>query len=353
MKAAVLSERKPELEVQEIADPILTPGSAIIKVLAAPVLPYLGGVLSGELPYPLVLPITPGTSGIGIVEEVGSDASNVKKGDLVFCDSCIRTRDQAHSPQTILQGLFCPEGQLSDVYRHGTLAEKVLTPLENVYVIPASLGTDAAKLTCINQQLVPYGGLLAGNFGPGQTLLLLGGTGHFGSCAIGVALAMGARKVVLPGRNMEKLAPLIEKFGNRVVAVQLTDNEEENIAAFKKAANASIDLVLELLGATAPQALLRAALLSLRSNGTGVIMSGRFDNLEFPFGPLMANALTIKGNFMYPRTAVNSLLSLMESGLINIDWFEVNGTFSLDDVNKGIKHAKDTVEAFKSTVVIP
>lgn len=353
MRAAVLLERKPQLEVQDIADPVLTPGSAIVKVLAAPILPYLGEVMSGEMPYPLVLPIIPGTSGIGVVEEVGSDASNIKKGDLVFCDSCIRARDEAIGPQTILQGLFCPDGQLSDVYRHGTLADKVLTPLENIYVIPKSLGTDAAKLTCINQQLVPYGGLLAGNFGPGQTLLMLGGTGHFGSCAIGVALAMGARRVVVPGRNMQRLAPIIDKFGDRVVAVPLTENEDENIAAFKNAADGPIDLVLELLGATAPQTLLRAALLSLRSNGTGVIMSGRNDNLDFPFTPLMTKALTIKGNFMYPRTAVISLLSLMEAGLIDVNWFEVNGKFNLEDIDKGIKHAKETAEAFKLTVVVP
>jgi NADPH:quinone reductase-like Zn-dependent oxidoreductase len=34
MKAAVLTERKPELELQEVPSPVLTPGSVIVKVLA-------------------------------------------------------------------------------------------------------------------------------------------------------------------------------------------------------------------------------------------------------------------------------------------------------------------------------
>ncbi|MER8162897.1 hypothetical protein ABTY51_49300, partial [Streptomyces sp. NPDC094472] len=47
----------------------------------------------------------------------------------------------------------------------------------------------------------PYGGLLAGGLAAGETLLVSGATGNLGSSAVAVALAMGAGRVVAPGRN--------------------------------------------------------------------------------------------------------------------------------------------------------
>ncbi|KAG2187174.1 hypothetical protein INT44_004846 [Umbelopsis vinacea] len=352
MKAAVLNERKVELDVQEYPDPVLTLGSAIVKVLAAPVVHHYTAVFSGDIPFPLVLPLIPGCSAIGEIEEVGPDAHNLKKGDLVYVDPTIRTRDDPHSPETILQGLFLPPGGLSDVFRNGGFAEKMLVPIENAIAIPSSLGRNAAKLTSINRLLVPYGGLLSGKFQPGETVLLLGGTGYYGACGIGVALAMGARKVVLPGRSFEKLEPFVKKFGDRVVPVQLSEDEQENIVAFGKAADGPIDLVLELLDATAPVSIIRSAILSLRSFGTGVLMSGRPDNLELPFMPIMVKSLTIKGCFMYPRTACKKLMGLMEAGLLKPDWFDTEDQFSLDNVNEAVQHAKKAAGPFNITIVV-
>ena len=352
MKAAVLNERKVELDVQEYPDPVLTPGSAIVKVLAAPVVHHYTSVFSGEIPFPLVLPFIPGCSAIGEIEEVGPDAHNLKKGDLVYVDPTIRTRDDPHSPETILQGLFLPPGNLSDVFRNGGFAEKMLVPIENAVAIPSSLGRNAAKLTSINRLLVPYGGFLSGNFQPGETVLLLGGTGYYGACGVGIALAMGARRVVLPGRSIEKLEAIVKKFGNRVVPVQLSEDEQENIVAFNRAADGPIDLVLELLEATAPMSIIRSAIMSLRAFGTGVFMSGRADNLELPFMPIMVKSLTIKGCFMYPRTASKKLLGLMEAGLLDPDWFDTDDQYSLDSVNEAVQSAKKTSGPFAITVIV-
>lgn len=38
---------------------------------------------------------------------------------------------------------------------------------------------------------MPYGGLLAADLRPGETVPISGATGHFGSAAVAVALAMG------------------------------------------------------------------------------------------------------------------------------------------------------------------
>jgi alcohol dehydrogenase len=354
MKAAILTERKPELEIQEVPSPVLTPGSVIVKVLATRLVHYFEEIFSATRPYPLQLPLIPGCGGIGIVEEVGPDCTSLKKGDLVYCDGTIRSRDNATAPEHILQGLYCPEGNLSEVFRHGTFAEKALFPQENVTVIPKTLGTDAVKFTCINLLLVPYGGLLAGNFQAGETLVLLGGTGYFGSCGIVVALAMGARQVIVPTRSVEKAEMLHKLFDSRVVPVLTSGNEEADAAAFKRvAAGSSIDHVLDLLDPKAPLSILRSALSSLRPNGTMVLMGGSSSNIDLPYYPIMKNNITIKGCFMYPRTAVKKLIGMMEAGLLNADFIQVDRTFGLDEVNDAIKHAKNNNGAFKTTVLTP
>jgi alcohol dehydrogenase len=288
------------------------------------------------------------------MDEVGPDCSNLTKGDLVYCDGTIRSRDEATSPQHILQGLFCPEGSLSDVFRHGTFAEKALFPQENVTAIPRSLGTDAVKFTCINLLLVPYGGLLAGNFQAGETILILGGTGYFGSCGIVVALAMGARKVIVPTRSTKKMDMLHKLFEDRVVPVLVSGNEEEDAVAFKNAAGDSpIDYVLDLLDPKAALSILRSSLSVLRPKGTMILMGGNQSNIELPYYPIMANNITIKGCFMYPRTAVKTLIGMIEAGLLNTDFIKVDRAFSLEEVNHAIKHAKNSSSTFKTTVVTP
>ena len=45
--------------------PVPGSGSAVVKILATPILTYMSEVLSGERPYPMSYPLTPGTSAIG------------------------------------------------------------------------------------------------------------------------------------------------------------------------------------------------------------------------------------------------------------------------------------------------
>ncbi|CAM0140037.1 hypothetical protein VKS41_007290 [Umbelopsis sp. WA50703] len=356
MKAAVLTERKPGLKLQDVSDPSLTPGSVIVKVLATRLVHYFNQVFSAKRPYPIQLPLIPGCGAIGVVEVVGEDGSAFKKGDLVYCDCYIKARDDPFEPQEILSGLFCPEGALSNVYRNGSFAEKALYPLENVTAIPKAVGIeeDAAKLTCINLLLVAYGGLLSGNLQAGGTVVILGGTGYFGCCGVVLALAMGARSVIVPTRSEDKAKNLQDLFDERVVPVIIYGDEKKDEEAIKIAAqNNHIDLVLDLLDPQASLVILRSALCALRTNGIMVLMAGSTGNLELPYYPIMKRNITIKGCFMYPRTAIKSLFGMIQAGLIDMDLFKVTGIFSLEEINEALSFAETQSGAFQTTVVTP
>ena len=193
---------------------------------------------------------------------IGPDATRLSAGDLVWCDSTVRSRDDALTPDITLQG-WSSRGEggarLSRYLHDGSFAELMRVPTENVYPLPAAERSDPARWSAMAVYLVPYGGLLAGELAAGETLLVSGATGNFGSSAVAVGLAMGASRVVVPGRNRAALDLLAGRFGPRVRAVELSGEEEADRAAMSAAVDGPVDLVLDLLPPQAPSSAVRAA----------------------------------------------------------------------------------------------
>ncbi|WP_406674831.1 alcohol dehydrogenase catalytic domain-containing protein [Nonomuraea sp. N2-4H] len=248
MKAAVLKEFGSPLSVEQVPDPALGTGEVVVDVVAAPVLPYAAEVFSGERRYPLTLPVTPGAGAIGVVRACGPDATRLAPGDWVLCDPTIRSRDGALTPDITLQGLSARgEGGLllQRHYGQGSFAERLLIPTENAVPLGPIDPADAGRWLGLTLCLVPYGGFLAGGLRPGETALVSGATGNFGGAAVAVALAMGAARVVAPGRNEHALAELRRRFGDRVATVRLTGDADADSA--RMAAQGPVDLVLDIL----------------------------------------------------------------------------------------------------------
>lgn len=72
----------------------------------------------------------------------------------------------------------------------------MLVPTENATSIGPIEASDAGRWTAVGRLLVPFGGLLAGDRHAGETLVVNGATGGFGSAGVAVALALGAGRGV-------------------------------------------------------------------------------------------------------------------------------------------------------------
>src|ERR1700738_4158310 len=228
MKAAVLKAWGSPLAIETLPDPVLGTGEIIVDVVATRVLSYANEVFSGERKYLLELPVVPGPGAIARVRAVGPDATHLAASDWVYCDPTVRSRDDALNPDITLQGWSARgEGglRLQRHFRHGSFAEQTLVPTENVKRIGTIDEADAASWCALGTCLVPYGGLLAAKLQAGETVLVSGATGNFGSAAVAVALAMGAAFVVAPGRNEKMLKDLSRPFRERVRTVKLGGNE--------------------------------------------------------------------------------------------------------------------------------
>jgi alcohol dehydrogenase len=353
MKAAVLHALGQPLALDDLPDPTPGPGEAVIAVAATRVLSYMRDIVSGRRVYPMELPAAPGAGAVGRVLALGEDATRLQIGDWVLCDPTLRSRDDARTPDIALQGLIArgPGGaKLQRRYRHGAFAERLLTPLENLSPLGDVAPEPASRWLHIGALLVPYGGLLAVDFRPGEVLAVSGATGYFGGAAVMLALALGAAGVVALGRNAEALAALERRFGPRVRGVAATGEEAEDVRRIKAAAPGPIDVALDILPPGASPGLTRVAALSLREFGRQALMGGQQDEFALPYNWLMRNSMTIRGQWMYPRAAPASLIALAHAGQLDLDAFDTVA-FPLSQVEAAMDHAAANAGAFKATVL--
>ncbi len=359
MKAAVLTAFGHPLDVKNVPAPVMGTGEVIVDVVAAPVLSYTNEVLSGERKYLLPTPVIPGCGAIGTVHQTGPDAAWLKPGDWVFCDPTVRSRDNPLSPEIVLQGWSARgEGgqKIQQYHLHGSLAQQIRIPTENAVPIGDISPADAGRWCAINTLLIAYGGLLSMELKAGERLLVSGATGNFGSSAVLAALAMGAHKVIAPGRNERVLNDLKKRFGPRVETVKLTGTAEIDIAAMKHIAGGPIDAVLDFLPPSAQASVARNAIMSVRPYGRAVLMGGvgmlGGDDLSLPYPWIMRNLITVKGQWMYAPSAVHTLCGLIRAGLLDLNHYNVS-EFPLEQVNDAVAHAAKNSGPFNLTVVRP
>jgi alcohol dehydrogenase len=359
MRAAILPAFGSPLAVGTLPDPVLGSGEVIVDVVATGVLSYANEVFSGERNYMLKLPVAPGCGAIGRVRAVGPDATRLAIGDWVFCDPTVRSRDDALTPDIALQGWSARgEGgmRLQQHFHHGSFAEQMLVPTENAVPIGSIDPAEAGRWCALNVLLVPYGGFLAADLRAGETVLVSGATGNFGSAAVAVAMAMGAGCVIATGRNEKVLADLARRFGPRVRTVTLVGREEDDREQMRQVAGGPIDCVLDILPPSVATTVVRAAVMAVRPNGRVALMGGvgmlGGAGLELPYPWIMRNCISIHGVWMYPREAGVRLLGLVRSGLLRLDHFEVT-EFDLDHANEAVAHAAANGGPFRMTVIRP
>ena len=160
----------------------------------------------------------------------------------------------------------------------------------------------------------------------------------------------------LLGRNRAVLDLLADRFGPRVRPVVLSGVENEDRLAMSAAADGPVDVVLDLLPPRAPTSAVRAAAMMVREYGRGVLMGGvgmlGGDDLALPYPWLMRNSVTVRGQWMLPRTANPGMIHLVEAGLLDLTPERVT-TFALDEINEAVAFAAAHPGPFERTILTP
>ncbi|MDF5730533.1 MAG: zinc-binding dehydrogenase [Rhizonema sp. PD38] len=353
MLAARLHEIGTSLKVEEVPEPALKPGGAIVRVLASHVPNFMSGIVSGKLDYYVMpLPFIPGPGAIAVVEAVADDVFGLEVGQKVFCDINMATKSNNAPPEKILIGItaLTPNaGSLQQLWRDGTFAEKVCYPAECLTPLEGAADVEPTTLASLNFLTIAYGGLLRGEVRPAQTLIVNGATGCMGASAVLVSLAMGVAKVVAVARNQETLDTLVQLDPKRVTSVALAGNAED--AEKVKAASGGADVLLDCLGAVKDADPVLACINALSPGGTAVFIGGVQAEIPLPYFRIMIQELTIRGAFMYPRQVPKDLLRMISTGTLNLNAIKTH-VFPLDKVNDAVSKAA-TLRGLEYSIVVP
>jgi NADPH:quinone reductase-like Zn-dependent oxidoreductase len=197
MRAAVFDKTGIEnLKVMDNVEKpkLANPDNVLIKVKVAGLNPIDNVVVSGSIPAVRPIPHIPGAEVSGIVDEIGSEVSRLKKGDRVvihnkvfdgICDMCLSGLD-----------MICRNGGLISVITNGGFAEYIVVPQRNVFKIPDDMDWDLAASLPVTV-LTPFHALNEARMKINEFLLVFGATGNTGMIATQLGKRMGARVIAV------------------------------------------------------------------------------------------------------------------------------------------------------------
>jgi NADPH:quinone reductase-like Zn-dependent oxidoreductase len=206
----------------------------------------------------------------------------------------------------------------------GAMAEKVLVKTENFFTLPDNVD-DVTAAAIANPGMSSMAALQKrAFFKSGESVLINGATGSAGQLAVQIAKYLGAKKVVVTGRNAEVL-----KATGADVSIPIGDAGDAFEDALKKQFSDGIDVVLDYLWGLSAERIIFAG---ARAGKEGVPI--RFVQI----GSLSAPAITL------PSAALrSSAITLMGSGLSSVPLKELIN--SIQDVMKAVVPGKLRIES--------
>jgi threonine dehydrogenase-like Zn-dependent dehydrogenase len=332
-----------DVRIENVPDArVINPTDALVTVMRA-------CICGSDLwPYKTMEPSDAGRimghEAVGVVEAVGSDVRNVKRGDLVIMPF-------AWSDGTCE---FCREGlQTSCVHGGffgneeipGAQAEAVRVPLADgtLYVVPA--GRDDALLpsllTLSDVMGTGHHAAVAARVGPGKTVAVVG-DGAVGLCGVIAARRLGAEQIIIMGRHRDRTA-LAREFGATDVVSERGDEAVERVKELT--GGFGCHSVLECVGLE--QSMLTA--LSIARPGGAVGRVGVPQDEAMPAAqPSFYNNVTIAGGPAPVRAYIEELLPDVLEGRIEPGRV-FDRTTNLDGVPDGYR-AMNEREALKVMV---
>ena len=290
------------LEVRDLPDPKVFPGSVVVEVHAAGVNPVDWKVMAGGLDPMIdaVFPVIPGWDVAGVVTAVGIDTPEYEVGDEVIAYA------------------------RKDVVGAGTFAEKVQVPVSAVARKPASLSWEqAAGLPLAGGTALRS--LDAVGVGEGSTVLIHAAAGGVGSFGVQIAVARGARVI---GTASERNHDYLRSLGAEPVAYG--DGLVERVRAL---APEGVDAVVDFVGGQ-----LETTLAVLRDGGQHASIA---DGAVVEHG---GRAIWVRPDGR--ETA--RLVELADAGKLSV---EVGGTYGLDQVAEAFAASQEGHQRGKLVIV--
>ncbi|MET0737363.1 MAG: alcohol dehydrogenase catalytic domain-containing protein [Acidimicrobiales bacterium] len=293
---------------EDVREPELTDGAALIRPVAVATCDIDVGVLQGV--YPLEGPYPFGHEGVAVVVAVADGVTSVAPGDRVVvpfqiscgsCASCLRGRTgncTAHPPLSTF-GL----GPMGGLAWGGLLADLALVPHADAMLVPLPDGIDPAVVASASDN-IPDGFRAVGPplaADPGAEVLVVGGPGgppSIGLYAVGLAAALGSARVLCVDDDPDHLA-VAEALGADVEE----DPTRRKVGAFPITVNAG-----------GGEAHLRCALNSTAFDGICTNVAVLLEDPALPLFQMYSRCCTLHTGRAHARPVIPAILDLVAAG---------------------------------------
>ncbi|MFE5342389.1 zinc-binding dehydrogenase [Isoptericola sp. NPDC056578] len=319
MRAAVIHGPR-DVRVEDRPDPkILTPGDAVVRVVAACVCgsdlwPYRG-VTTVKRPRPI------GHELVGVVEELGSDVTSAQVGDFVVlpftmsCGECQSCRAGYPAACDVVTGFGSTDRWGNPV--DGAQGERVRIPLAQHSLFPVgrpeaeleAAGLVPHLLTLADVMSTGYHAAFSAGVSAGDTVVVVG-DGAVGLSGVIGARLLGAERVIAMSRHDDRAA-LAREFGATDV---VAERGEEGLAAVRDLLGGDLaDAALECVGTKQS---MDTALDVVRGGGRVGFVGVPNGGPELSVRRLFDRNVTIGGGMASARRYMETLLPEVLSGAI-------------------------------------
>lgn len=275
-------------------------------------------------------PLVLGHEFSGVVEEVGSNVSNVKVGDRVAVYPLTTTGDNEDNVDRYYE--FFSMGLHTD----GGFAEYAVTSSDNAVKIPDALPLDKAAVTepfSVATQAVKDSGVSEGD------VVAVFGAGPIGLFTIAAAVARGAKEIFAFDLSNERL----EKAKEVGATYAVNSGEHNPVEFIKEKYPKGVDASLEVAGV---KITFDQAIASTKPLGKVVVVAMHGKDFEFNPVQLMLSGVSLSSSLGYSRETFNEVLEQLIDDKVNVDPIITN-KIELDDlVTEGFERLpKDLSEA--------
>ena len=357
MKILASVTRKPgQLSLEEVELAAPKASEALVRIVACGVCHTDAAALHAFIP--VTLPIILGHEGVGVVEEVGSEVTTLKKGDRVVlsfpscgkCDYCLEDHPYACDNLNTLffDGIyndgtkrFSQDGtEISSFFGQGAFADHVIVDARNAVKVEIDSDDDLAKLCSLGCGVQTGAGAVLLRIKPkkGSSIAVFG-CGGVGMSSIMAAAIAGCSTIIGVDIDPSRLALAMELGATHVINSSETDPVEE----IKRITGGGAHNSVEASGI--PDVTLQA-LKCLRREGMAVLLSvtGPVE-VNIPLEALIMNpSATLTGlceGASNPQTFIPELVRYYKEGRLPVDKLVKFYDFkdiekAFDDSHKGV-----------------
>src|SRR3954454_6872958 len=309
MRAAVFNEPG-SITVEERRDAsVAEPTDAVVRVVLACVCGSDLWFYRGETPF------EPGPIGhefVGVVEDVGSDVTKIKKGDFVIAPFAYSDGTCPHCLNGITTA--CMTGGFFPQNGDGGQGEAVRVPLADgtLVAVPGNGHSDALLASLLSLSDVMGTGhhaAVCARMKAGDTVAVVG-DGAVGLCAVLAAKRLGADRIIALSRHPTRQA-LARDFGATDIVAERGDNAVERVRELT--AGVGVDATLECVGTGQSM----STAIGIARAGSMVGYVGVPHGVELPVPALFYRNIGVRGGPAPARAYIPELLGDVLEGRIN------------------------------------